>query len=216
MARASARRPDRRSAAVPRGLRQAAVLAAVGSRGRREPSGCGAHRGRLGHRLSADAERKHPHLRAVRQLHGAELPVPPDEHDRRGCVRALRQPEVRLGRRRRGLPDAVHLADGHVRPAAPRADAVGPADPQRLPPRSRVFRPGQPRRPRRHRVRRRMVRLHRQGRHGDVRLQLSALAVRRYPQAAQRAVRRTAREAVLAQRGQPIRHRHRRRLGSAQ
>ena len=41
-----------------------------------------------------------------------------------------------------------------------------------------LFRPGQPRRTRRHRVRRRVVRLHRQGRHGDVRLELPALAVR--------------------------------------
>ena len=140
MACPSAGGSDRRPAAVPRGLRQTAVLAAVGSRGRRRPSGRCAHRGRLGHRVSADAEREHPHLRAVRQLHGAELPVPPDEPDRRGSVRALHRPEVRLGRWRRGLRDAVHVADGHVRPAAPRADAVGAADPQRLPARSRVFR----------------------------------------------------------------------------
>ncbi|EUA57489.1 amidohydrolase family protein [Mycobacterium intracellulare 1956] len=113
----------------------------------------------------------------------------------------------------RRLRDAVHLADGHLRPAAPGADAVVPADPQRLSARPRVFRPGQPRRPRRRRVRRRMVRLHRQGRHGDVRLQLSALAVRRYHEAAPRPVRRAAREVVLAKRRAALRHRHSRRGG---
>ena len=64
-----------------------------------------------------------------------------------------------------------------LRPAAPRADAMGAADAERLPARPRVFRAGQPRRSRRCAIRRRVVRLHRQGRHGDVRLELSALAV---------------------------------------
>ena len=40
-------------------------------------------------------------LRAVRRLHGAELPLPPDEHDRRGGIREDAHAEVRLGRRRR-------------------------------------------------------------------------------------------------------------------
>ena len=82
--------------------------------------------------------------------------------------------------------DTVHLADGLLRPAAPGADAVGAEDAQRLPAGPRVLRPGQLRRPRRHRVRRRMVRVHRQGRHDDVRLELSALELRRtgrYPAA---------------------------------
>ncbi len=39
-------RADRRPAAVPRAVRQAAVLAAVGSRRRGQPAGRGAHRGR--------------------------------------------------------------------------------------------------------------------------------------------------------------------------
>ena len=75
--------------------------------------------------------------------------------------------------------DPVHLADGLLRPPAPGADAVGAEDAQRLPARARVLRPGRLRRTRRHRVRRRMVRLHRQGRHDDVRLQLPALEPRR-------------------------------------
>ena len=88
---------DRRPAAVPRGLRQATVLAALGSGGRCGSSRRRAHRGRLWHRQPADPVRQHPHLRAVRQLHGTELPVPPDEHDRRGSLRAFPRPEVRLG-----------------------------------------------------------------------------------------------------------------------
>ena len=45
-----ARRADRRPAAVPRALREAAVLAVVGSGGRREPGGRGAYRGGRGYR----------------------------------------------------------------------------------------------------------------------------------------------------------------------
>ena len=52
-----------------------------------EPSGRGAHRGRGGRLVRADAVGRHQDLRAVRQLHGAELPVPPDEHDRRRGIR---------------------------------------------------------------------------------------------------------------------------------
>ncbi len=82
-----ARRADRHSAAVPRALRQAAVLAAVGSR-RRGQSACGrAHRGWHRRRVRADAVRQYPNLRAVPVLHVAELPVSPDEHDRRGRIR---------------------------------------------------------------------------------------------------------------------------------
>ena len=95
-----------------------------------------------------------------------------------GVFERLPDAEVRLGRRRRGPADAVHLADGLFRPAAPRADAVGARRCRATTcPGHVLLRPGQPRRPRRHRIRRRMVRLHRQGRHGDVRLELSALAV---------------------------------------
>ena len=60
MACASARGPDRRPAAVPRALRQTAVLAAVGSRRRRGPPGGRAHRGRVGNRQSADPVRATP------------------------------------------------------------------------------------------------------------------------------------------------------------
>ena len=66
-----------------------------------------------------------------------------------GVFERLPRPEVRVGRRRRGHADAVHLADGHLRPAASGADAVGARNPERLPARSRVLRPGQPRRSRR-------------------------------------------------------------------
>ena len=101
-----------------------------------EPAGRRAHRGRLGSRVAADAVGHDPHLRAVRRLHGAELPLPPDEHDRRGRIRADARAEVRLGRRRRRHADAVHVADGLLRPTAPRADAVGAEDAQRLPARA--------------------------------------------------------------------------------
>ena len=49
-------RADRRPAAVARALRQAAVLAAVGGRGRREPAGGRAHRGRA--RASSSRRRR--------------------------------------------------------------------------------------------------------------------------------------------------------------
>ena len=55
-----ARRADRRPAAVARAVRQAAVLAAVGSRGRREPAGRRAHRGRRGHRVRRRRRRGSP------------------------------------------------------------------------------------------------------------------------------------------------------------
>ena len=87
--------------------------------------------------------------------------------------------EVRLGRRRGRHADSVHLADGLLRTPTPRTDAVGAEDAERLPARPRLLHPGRDGRPRRRRVRRRMVRLHRQRGHGDVRLQLPALAGQR-------------------------------------
>ena len=60
-----------------------------------------------------------------------------------GVFERMPDAEVRLGRRRRGHADAVHLADGLLRPAAPRADAVGAEDAQRLSARPRLLRPGQ-------------------------------------------------------------------------
>ncbi len=74
--------------------------------------------------------------------------------------------EVRLGRRRRRPADPVHVADGLLRPPAPGADPVGAQDAQRLPARSRVLRAGLPGRAGRRRLRRRVGRIHRQGRHG--------------------------------------------------
>ena len=122
-----ARRADRHPAAVPRALRQAAVLGAVGGRRGCRASGGHPHRGRRGHRVPADAVET-PDLQAVPGLHVAELHLSPAEHDRRGRFRAAARPEVRLGRRRRGHGDPVHLADGLLRPSAPGADAVGAED----------------------------------------------------------------------------------------
>ena len=58
---------------------------------------------------------------------GAELHLPPDEHDRGGRVRAAAAPEGGVRRRWRRPADPVHLADGHLRPPAPRTDPVGAA-----------------------------------------------------------------------------------------
>ena len=50
-----------------------------------------------------------------------------------GLFESLSGAQGRVGRRRRRDGDAVHVAHGHVRPAASRADAVGAADPERIP-----------------------------------------------------------------------------------
>ncbi len=52
-----------------------------------EPAGRRAHRGRRGHRRSRRRRREPPGPTSSTSLHGAELPVPPDEHDRRGGIR---------------------------------------------------------------------------------------------------------------------------------
>ena len=125
------RRADRHPTAVPRAVRQAAVLGFVASR-RRRPAGGHPHRDRRGHRVPADPVRTHQDVRAVPGLHVAELHLSPDEPDRRGRVRALAGPEVRLRRRRGRHDDAVHVADGLLRAPAPGADPVGAEDAQRL------------------------------------------------------------------------------------
>ena len=128
--RPPARCADRDPAAVAGAVWQAAVLAVMGGRRGSKSSGRGAYRGRCGHLVRADAERGPADLRALRQLHGAEFPVPPDESDRRRGIREDAHAEVRLGRRSRRHADAVHVADGLLRPSPPRADAVGAEDAQ--------------------------------------------------------------------------------------
>ena len=59
-----------------------------------------------------------------------------------GVFERMPDAEVRLGRRRRGHADAVHVADGLLRPPTPRADTVGAEDAERLPARPRLLRPG--------------------------------------------------------------------------
>ena len=63
-------RPDRPAAAVPRALRAAAVLAAVGGRRRRGPAGRGAHRDRAWASTTRLPRPGRPGPTAVRQLHG--------------------------------------------------------------------------------------------------------------------------------------------------
>ena len=110
------------------------------------------------------------------------------------------------------LLDAVHLADGLLRPSPLGADAVGAEDAQRLLAGPRVLRARQPRRTRRRRLRKRMGRIHRQGRHDDVRVELSALELRRSAGTRQ-LQHRAARQAVLAQRRRAVRDRHSGRCG---
>ena len=57
-----------------------------------------------------------------------------------GVFESMPELEVRLGRRCGGHADPVHLADGLLRAPAPRTDAVGAEDAQRLPARPRVLR----------------------------------------------------------------------------
>ena len=145
------------------------------------PAGGRSHRGRRGHHaVRADTVRVHQDLRAVRRLHVAELPVPPDEHDRRRAYS-------------RGSPDLKFVwADGAADMLTPfiwRMDCFGrphleqtpwaPKMPSDYLPGHTYFIQGSDRRPGRCRLRRRVARLHRQGRHGDVRVELSALAAQR-------------------------------------
>ena len=166
-------RAARHPAAVPRAVRQAAVLAAVGGRRRGEAPRGRAHRGRVGGRLpptpSGNTRTYEQYLSfmSLNYLYHLMNMIAEGVFER--------MPELKFvwADGAADLLDAVHLADGLLRPTAPRADAVGAEDAQRLPAGPRLLRAGQPRRPRRCRLRRRVGRLHRQGRHDDVRLELS-------------------------------------------